>query len=278
MEKQYFSQELSVLAKKIRQDVMKMLNNAGSGHSASSLGMADIFTALYFEILKHDPKKPDWPERDYLILSAGHICPVLYASLAEAGYFPKEELETLRQLNSRLQGHPHYGGLPGIENTSGPLGQGLSQAAGLAYGLRLDGKSNRIYCVMSDGEHQEGQTWEAYMFAGVNKLTNLTVLADRNNIQISGSTDEVMSLEPFADKIKAFGWQVIEIDGHNFEQITNACNQAKLEQQKPTVIICRTVPGKGVSFMENDHLWHGKAPDNQQLEQALKELNTYETS
>jgi len=269
----YTEKQLRQKANAIRQNIIKMLVKAGSGHSAGSLGMADVFTALYFNILKHDPKKPNWKDRDFLILSNGHICPALYAALAEAGYFKKEELATLRKLGSRLQGHPHRG-LPGVENTSGPLGQGLSQAAGLAYALKMDGKKNTVYCLMSDGEHDEGQTWEAVMFAGKNKLPNLTAIMDRNNIQIDGNTEDVMPLEPLRAKYEAFNWHVLEIDGHNLEQIIDAAGEAKAIWNKPVMIIANTIPGKGVDFMEYDYTWHGKPPTPEEAERALRELRT----
>jgi transketolase len=265
-------QELSDTARSIRISIIKMLEEAKSGHSAGSLGMADVFTTLYFSIAKHNPQNPTWEERDRIILSNGHICPVLYATLAEAGYFPKEELQTLRKLGSRLQGHPHLGSLPGVENTSGPLGQGLSQAAGLAYALKMDHKSNRIYCFTSDGEHEEGQTWEAYLFAAKNNLNNLTVLIDRNNIQIDGYTENIMPLEPLNDKLQAFGWRVLEIDGHNLDAINDALNLVKVIQDKPTAIVCKTIPGKGVDFMENLPAWHGKAPNQEEAQKALEQL------
>ena len=239
-------------ANTIRETIIDMLLKAGSGHSAGPLGMADIFAAFYFHILNHNPKKPDWPERDRLILSNGHICPVQYAALAYAEYFPIEELQTLRKLNSRLQGHPHRGALPGIETTSGPLGSGLSQAIGVALGAQLDRKKYRVYCVASDGEHQEGNFWEAVMFAGKNKLNNLTLVVDRNNIQIDGYTEQVMPLEPFKEKYEAFRWHVLEVDGHNVEDFVDAVSEAKAIYEKPTVIIAHTIPGKGVSFMERD--------------------------
>ncbi len=269
---------LEEMANKIRQDIISSLVEAKSGHSAGPLGMADIFTAFYFHILNHDPKKPDWPERDRLVLSNGHICPVLYATLANAGYFPMEELMTLRKLDSRLQGHPHRGSLPGLETTSGPLGSGISQAIGMALAARLDKKKQRIYCLTSDGEHQEGNTWEAIMFAGKqkSKLNNLTVVMDRNNIQIDGFTEEVMPLEPLRDKYESFGWHVIEVSGHDIEEFVAAVNEAKAIYEKPTVIIAHTIPGKGVSFMENDYTWHGKPPKPEEAEIALKELRTLE--
>lgn len=251
-----------------------MLVHAGSGHSAGPLGMTDVFTALYFGVLKHRPHQPQWEGRDYVILSNGHICPVLYATLAEAGYFQRKEVLTLRDFGSRLQGHPHLGSLPGVENTSGPLAQGLSQAAGLALGLRMGRKPNRVYCVTSDGEHQEGQTWEAYMFAAKNRLTNLTVLIDRNNIQIDGHTEDVMPLHSLEAKLQSFGWQVFEVDGHNIEAIIDVLHQAQAIQEQPTVIVCNTIPGKGVNFMENNYLWHGKPPNAAEAKQALRELRT----
>ena len=265
---------LEETANKIRESIIEMLTEAGSGHSAGPLGMADVFTAFYFHILNHDPKNPDWPERDRLILSNGHICPVRYAAMAEAGYFPIKELLTLRKINSRLQGHPHRGALPGVETTSGPLGSGLSQAAGVALAAKLDNKKYRVYCFMSDGEHDAGNTWEAAMFISKNRLSNLTALIDRNNIQIDGYTENIMPLEPLKEKYEAFGWHVLEIDGHNFENIVDAVNEAKAIHEEPTVIIAHTIPGKGVSFMENEYLWHGKPPTKEEAAVALKELRT----
>ncbi len=265
---------LEETANKIREKIIEMLLEAGSGHSAGPLGMADVFTAFYFHILRHDPKNPLWPDRDRLVLSNGHICPVLYASLAYAGYFPLEELMTLRKINSRLQGHPHRGVLPGIETTSGPLGSGLSQAIGMALTARLDKKKYRIYCLMSDGEHDEGNVWEAVLFAGKNKLSNLTVVMDRNNIQIDGFTENVMPLEPLREKYESFNWHVLEIDGHNMEQLVDAVSEAEAIYEKPTLIIAHTIPGKGVSFMENDFNWHGKPPNKEEAKKALHELRT----
>lgn len=267
--------KLKLLTNQIRQDIIKMLVQAGSGHTAGPLGMADVFTALYFNVLKHNPKYPDWPERDYLILSNGHICPVRYAAMANVGYFPRAELMTLRKFGSRLQGHPHRTALPGIETTSGPLGSGLSQAAGVALALKIDKKKNQVYCIMSDGEQDAGQTWEAVLFAGKQKLHNLTGIMDRNNIQIDGHTEEIMPLEPLADKYRAFNWQVIEIDGNNIQMIIDACNEAKTIYEKPTLIIAHNIPGKGVSFMENDFEWHGKPPTKEQGEIALRELEVW---
>ncbi|MBI3396875.1 transketolase [Candidatus Woesebacteria bacterium] len=267
-------QELEKIANDIRKDIIKMLLKAGSGHSAGPLGMADIFTALYFEILNFDPKNPKMPERDRLILSNGHICPVLYATMSKVGYFPEEWLWKLRKLGSPLQGHPERKRLPGLETTSGPLGSGLGQACGYAYGARMDGTHFRIFCVCSDGEHDEGNHWEAVMFAGKNKLSNLTVIVDRNNIQIDGHTEDVMPLEPLEDKYKAFGWHTLHIDGHNFEEIIGAVSHARAVYEKPTVIIAHTIPGKGIDFMENKYEWHGKVPDINQAKLALNELRT----
>lgn len=261
-------------ANEIRQDIITTLLEAGSGHSAGPLGMADIFTAFYFHILNHDPKRPEWPDRDRLVLSNGHICPVQYVALAHAGYFPKEELKTLRKINSRLQGHPHRGTLPGVETTSGPLGSGISQAAGMALAARMDKKRYRIYCLTSDGEHDAGNTWEGIMFAGKNRLSNLTVVIDRNNIQIDGVTEDIMPLEPLRDKYEAFNWHAIDVDGHNIQHFVDAIHEAKAIYEKPTVIIAHTTPGKGVSFMENDYTWHGKPPNVEEAQRALAELRT----
>ena len=264
--------ELKLLANKIRQDVVKSLVEAGSGHSAGSLGMADVLTAIYFNVLKHDPENPRWNKRDYFVLSHGHICPVLYAALSNAGYFPEEELLTLRKLGTRLQGHPHRLVLPGLETTSGPLGSGLSQAAGIAYGFKIDGRSNRVFCLTSDGEHDEGNIWEAVMFAAKHRLDNLIGILDRNYIQIDGNTEDVMPLDSAKEKYLAFNWNVIEIDGNNMEEIVAALNSAKRLKGKPVMIIARNVPGKGVSFMENDYQWHGKPPTLDQGRIALAEL------
>jgi transketolase len=267
-------QKLTLIADDIRQDIIKALVEAGSGHSAGPLGMADVFTALYFYILNVDPENPKWAERDRLILSNGHICPVWYVTLAHAGFFPKEEIYTLRKINSRLQGHPHVGSLPGIENTGGPLGQGLSQAIGMALAARMDKKRYWTYALLSDGEHDEGQTWEAVLFAGKNELGNLTAIVDRNNIQIDGYTEDIMPLEPFKEKYEAFNWHVQEVDGHNIEALVDACNQAKAIFNKPSLIIAHTIPGKGVDFMERDWVWHGKPPNPDEAKLALKELRS----
>lgn len=266
--------DLEKLAYDIRQEVIKMLTTAGSGHSAGALGMADVFTALYFRVLRHNPNNPDWDDRDRLVLSNGHICPVLYATLASAGYFGKEELRSLRRLNSRLQGHPHRESLPGIETSSGPLGCGLSQAIGMALAAKLDNKKYDIFCIMSDGEHNEGNIWEAVMFAGKYRLDNLTAIIDRNNIQIDGFTESVMPLEPLKEKYESFNWHVLEVDGHNIEAIIDACNLAKAVFEKPAVIIAHTIPGKGVDFMEFDYKYHGVAPNKLEAEQALQKLRT----
>jgi transketolase len=265
--------ELEKKANDIRIATIESLVEAGSGHTAGPLGMADIFVAMYFHILKHDPKKPDWDDRDILILSNGHICPVLYPAMAYAGYFPKKDLKTLRKLGSPLQGHPHREWLKGIETSSGPLGLGLSQATGMAIADKIDKKEDRyIYCLMSDGEMQEGNTWEAIMLAGNRKLDNLIAIIDRNNIQISGNVEDVMPLEPLDEKFEAFGWHVIEIDGHNFEQINDAVNEAKAITEKPVVIIAYTIPGKGVKEFEKKYEWHGKPPTKEEGEVAVKEL------
>ena len=266
--------QLEFMANRLRTDVIEMVSHAGSGHIAGPLGMADIFAAMYFHILRHDPKHPDWPERDRLVLSNGHIVPVQYAALAHAGYFPVEELRTLRRIGTRLQGHPHRGALPGIETTSGPLGSGISQAAGFALAAKLDHKKYQVYCLTSDGEHQEGNTWEAVMFAGKNRLSNLTVIIDRNNIQIDGFTEDVMPLEPLRKKYESFNWHVLEIDGHNFEEIIAAVNEARAVHEMPTVVIAHTIPGKGVDFMENNYLWHSKTFKPEEVKQALHELRT----
>lgn len=257
-----------------RKLVISSLLEAGSGHSAGPLGMADVFTALYFHILTHDPKNPNWPDRDRLLLSNGHICPILYVSLAQSGYFSKEELKTLRKIDSRLQGHPHRTVLPGIENTSGPLGEGIAQSVGIALAGKMDKRRYHVYCVASDGEHQEGNTWEALQLAAKFRLDNLTVIIDRNKIQIDGSTEDVLPLEPFADKYRAFGWEVQEVDGHNIEAIIDAARYCRSITEKPTVIIAHNIPGKGVDFMERDYTWHGKPPNDQEAKEALKQLRT----
>jgi len=282
MSKTYTIKQLEVKANTIREDIIRMLEHAGSGHSAGPLGLADIFTALYFSVLKHDPKRPDWNDRDVLLLSNGHCVPVRYAAMAEAGYFPKKELMTLRKLGSRLQGHPERERLPGLENTSGPLGSGLSQAAGMALAMRMDGQTSRqVYVVMGDGEQDEGNVWEAAMLAGKYKLENITAITDRNHIQIDGFTENVMPLEDFKGKWESFGWYVLEIDGNDIDAVIDACSMAKAIHEKPVMIIAHTIPGKGVDFMENDFRWHGyfvQTPQGPEIAEvakdALHELRT----
>jgi transketolase len=269
--------DLQKKSNEIRQSIIEMLVEAGSGHTAGSLGMADIFTYLYFHALKHDPEKPDWSERDRLILSNGHICPVLYATMAHAGYFEKAELLTLRKLGSRLQGHPHREFLPMVETSSGPLGSGLSQTIGMALANRIDEgitTTKYFYCLLGDGELQEGQNWEAMFLAGKEKLNNIIAIVDRNNIQIDGYTEDVMPLNPLVDKWKSFNWHVQEIDGHNFEAIDTAIAEAKTFFGKPSVIIAHTIPGKGVPEFERLPVWHGKSPNKEEGERALKTLRT----
>ncbi len=271
----YAIDELELKANDIRQLIIKMLEEAGSGHSAGSLGQAEIFTALYFNVMQHDPKNPDWSQRDILIQSNGHTCPVRYATMAAAGYFPTAELMTLRKFGSRLQGHPERLKLPGLETTSGPLGSGLSQAAGIALALRMKKEMHRwVYVTMGDGELNEGNIWEAAMLVGKEKLTNLVAFIDRNNIQIDGPTEVVMPLEDLRAKWEAFGWHVLEIDGNDVEAVIDACHMAKAIVEKPVVIIAHTIPGKGVDFMEYDFHWHGAPPNHEQAKIALKELRT----
>lgn len=262
-------------AQAIREDLIPMLLAAGSGHTAGPLGMADVFTAMYFHIAKHDPKNPSWEERDRIVLSNGHICPILYVALAHAGYFPREELKTLRKFGTRLQGHPHRTSLPGLETTSGPLGSGTSQAVGMAIAARMDKKKWQVYCLTSDGEHDAGNTWEAVMLAGKLKLDNLTTLIDRNNIQIDGMTEDIMPLEPLRAKYEAFNWHVIDVNGHDFHEIVNAYETARAVYEKPVCIIAHTIPGKGVASIEFDYTWHGNPPkDAKQAEDFLGQLRT----
>ncbi len=290
MGKNYTASKLSIdklelIANDIRQDIIKSLEEAGSGHSAGPLGLADIFSALYFDILKHDPENPNWEERDILLLSNGHCVPVQYAAMANAGYFPKDELKTLRKFKSRLQGHPEREKLPGLENTSGPLGCGLSQAAGISLSMKMDKVSHRwIYTVMGDGELNEGNIWEAAMLCSKYNLHNIIGIVDRNNIQIDGTTEHVMPLEDLKAKWESFGWHVIDIDGNDIEAVIDACSMARAIVEKPIVIIAHTVPGKGVDYMEYDYHWHGMPvglsdvagapPKNEQAKVALKELRT----
>jgi transketolase len=269
--------ELKKKANNIRISLIEALIEAGSGHTAGPLGMADIFAVLFFHTLKHNPHKLDWPERDRLVLSNGHICPVLYSTMAHAGYFPVEELKTLRKFGSRLQGHPHRDFLSMLETSSGPLGSGLSQAVGMALADKIDhGLTNtrHIYALLSDGELECGQTWEAAMLGGKEKLHNLTAVIDRNNIQIDGYTEDIMPLESLSDKWRAWNWHVIEIDGHNIEEIADAFETAKAIFGKPTVIIAHTIPGKGVPEFERDYRWHGKPPNTDEGKMALTELRT----
>lgn len=269
---------ISEKSKEIRKSIIKMLEAAGSGHTAGSLDMADVFATLYFGVLRHDPKNPELESRDKIILSNGHICPVLYATLAECGYFEKEKLTTLRKLGSPLQGHPHMGQLPGIENSSGPLAQGTSIACGVALANKLDKKDSIVYLLSSDGEHQEGQAWEAAMLASKYKLGNLIQIMDRNNIQIDGTTEEVMPLEPLAEKYLSFGWDVIVVDGHDIKRLYEILDELSKKAREdidanPTIIIAETRPGKGVGFIEEGgYKWHGKAPDSQEAQRAFQEL------
>ena len=265
--------KLKITANNIRISIIGMLLEAGSGHTAGPLGMADIFALLYFHILKHDPKNTLWNDRDRLVLSNGHICPVLYATMAHAGYFPLEELKTLRKFGTRLQGHPHREYMPWLETSSGPLGSGLSQAVGMAIADKIDGGIKNIYAILSDGEHDEGNTWEAVMLANKEKLSNLIVIVDRNNIQIGGDTEKVMPLGDLKNKYKSFGWFAQEVDGHDFWEINNAIYKAKNNKSGPCVIIAHTIPGKGVKEWENDYKWHGKAPNKEEAEMALRELD-----
>ncbi|MCX6817514.1 MAG: transketolase [Candidatus Aenigmarchaeota archaeon] len=268
----YSVPDMKKLATEIRKDIIRMTCEAGSGHPGGSLSSVEIMVSLYFNVMKHDPKNQAWDDRDRFVLSKGHVCPVLYASLARRGYFPPEELMTLRKFGSRLQGHPHRLKLSCLETSSGSLGQGLSIASGMAIGLRMDKKSPRVYCLMGDGELQEGQVWEAAMTGAHYKLDNLCGIVDVNGLQIDGRTSDVKNLEPLADKWKAFGWHTIEVDGHNVEALISAFREAERTKGKPTVILAKTVKGKGVSFMENKAEWHGKPPSKEEAAKALKEL------
>lgn len=266
-------QELELKANDIRQSIIRMLVEAGSGHTAGPLGMTDIFTYLYFHGLRHNPKNPMWSERDRLVLSNGHICPVLYATMAHAGYFPVEELLTLRKFGSRLQGHPHREFLSFLETSSGPLGSGLSQAVGMALANKIDQNKNHfIFCMLGDGELNEGQNWEAIMLAAKEGLGNLIAIVDRNNIQIDGYTEDVMPLDDLAAKWRAFNWHVLEVSGHDFEAIHSAILEAQAIYSRPSVIIARTIPGKGVAEFERDYRWHGVPPKPDQGQKALREL------
>jgi len=266
-------EELKAKARQVRIDIIKMLSKAGSGHPGGALSAAELMTALYFDQLRHNPKEPDWEDRDRVIFSKGHSCPLLYACLAESGYFPKEELLTLRRFGSRLQGHPGKDkGLPGLEVSTGSLGQGLSIGVGMALAGKLSKKDFHVYVLLGDGECNCGQIWEAAMSAGHYKLNNLCAIVDYNGLQIDGSTEEVMGLEPFVKKWRDFRWETIEIDGHDFKEILSAYQRAKDNKVTPTVIIAHTIKGKGISFMENKVDWHGKVPNREEAEIALKEL------
>jgi transketolase len=264
--------ELEKMAKQLRRRVIAMIATAGSGHPGGSLSAADIVTALYFKVMRHDPKNPRWPDRDRFILSKGHVAPILYAALAECGYFPVEELSTLRKLDSRLQGHTDRTLTPGVEMSAGSLGQGLSFGIGVALAARLDKRGYQAYVLLGDGECEEGQVWEAAMFAPHFQMDNLTAIVDNNGLQLDGRCCDIMGIEPLADKWRAFNWHVLEINGHDMSQILQALKEARQIKQRPTVIIAHTVKGKGVSFMENNVDFHGKAPTPQEAEIALKEL------
>jgi transketolase len=265
-------EELTATARRIRRHIISMLAESGSGHSGGSLSAVEILCALYFRVLQHNPERPDWPDRDRFIMSKGHATPVLYSVLAEAGYFPVEELMTFRKLDSRLQGHPKIGTAPGIEMSAGSLGQGLSYSIGQCLAGRLDGKGYRVYCLLGDGECQEGQTWEALMCAPYYQLDNLVAIIDRNGIQNDWFVSETMEVDPLDAKLSAFGWHVCSVDGHDLGQLLDAFDEAKGVTGRPTAIVARTVKGKGVSFMENNPAWHGKAPSAEQAAQALKEI------
>ncbi|MBW2553525.1 MAG: transketolase [Deltaproteobacteria bacterium] len=265
-------EELREITRKVRADILTMLNQAGSGHTGGSLSAADILTVLYFSKMKHNPKNPKWEDRDRFVLSKGHAAPALYAVLARCGYFNPEALNSLRKLGSILQGHPDMNATPGVEISTGSLGQGLSIANGMALGLKLDKKNTRVYVLMGDGEIEEGQIWEAAMSAAHYKIDNLCALLDYNGLQIDGPVKEIMNVDPLPDKWKAFGWHVFEIDGHDIEAILDAFHKAEKIKGKPSIIICNTIKGKGVSFFENKVEYHGVAPTDEELEGALKEL------
>ena len=265
-------ENLKKICKDVRADIIKMTAVAGSGHPGGSLSSVELMAALYFNVLNHRPEEPNWPDRDRYILSKGHACPVLYSVMARTGYFPVEELTTLRKFGSRLQGHPNMKVLPDLESSSGSLGQGLSIANGLALAAKLDNKDYRVYCLLGDGELQEGQIWEAAMTAPHYKLDNVCAIVDYNNLQIDGKCSEVMCIKPLAKKWESFNWNVIEIDGHDLEQVLKAYKEAAKCTGKPSVIIAHTKKGKGISFMEDVAGWHGKAPNQEELEKALQEI------
>jgi len=266
---------LRARAVELRRTILRVIARAGSGHPGGSLSMVELLVGLYWHALRHDPKRPDWADRDRLILSNGHICPIRYVTMAHAGYFPKQELMTLRKLGSRLQGHPEREKLPGVETTSGPLGSGSSQAVGLAYAALLDQSPWRVYCAMSDGELEAGQTWEALLFAGRNKLYNCTFIIDRNNIQIDGTTEEIMPLEPLVQKFEAFNLNVVRCAGNSIRDFVSSVERAQGVSEKPTIIIADTIPGYGINYMEYDFSWHGKPPNpGKESETAIRELRT----
>jgi len=265
------------VANELRQDIVRMIAKAGSGHPGGSLSMVELLVGLYWHALRHDPKRPEWPDRDLFLLSKGHGCPALYAVLAFQGYFPREELMTLRRFPTRLQGHPERGSVPGVEMAAGSLGQGLSMANGIALADRLDGRTRRLYCLMGDGEIQEGQVWEAAMTAHHHQLDRVCAIIDANQLQQNGPVKAIQDIEPLADKWRAFGWHAIEIDGHKIEQVLKAYDEARTITGRPQVIVARTVKGKGVSFMELNHAWHGVAPKPDELARALKELQAAST-
>lgn len=275
MAKKFSAREIEKLAIDIRQELIQILLEVKSGHCAGPLGAVEIYLSLYFGgLLNYDAKKPDWPERDRVVVSNGHYAPLLYIILSKAGYFPEEELKNLRKLGSSLQGHPHRLSLPGIETSSGPVGEGLSQAVGMALGAKIDKKKWQVYCLMGDGEQDCGNTWEAVMLAGKHQLDNLTAIIDRNNIQIDGFTENVMPLEPLKEKYEAFGWKTMEVDGHNPEEIIKALKTSRSVFVKPVAIIAHTVPGKGIDFMEWEYKWHGRVPDSKEAEEALRKLRS----
>jgi transketolase len=269
-------EEYENISLQLKQLVLQMLNTAGSGHTGGALGLSDIYTILYSQIANISPKNADSISRDFVFVSNGHTAPILYATLAYFGFIQREELQSLRKLNSRLQGHPHMGSIPGIENSGGPLGQGISQAVGLAAVLKREEASNYVYCIVGDGECEEGQVWEALLFAHKEKLDNLIIIVDRNNIQIDGTTQDVLQFDHLVEKFQSFGCATTQINGNNIEQIYKSLSHAKEKRNKPHVIIANTVPGSGVSFIENDYTWHGKVPNDQELKRALEELQTKE--
>lgn len=270
--KEYTPEQIKRKANELRLHVIEMTTAAGSGHPGGSLSSADLIASLYFSVMKHDPKNPQWEDRDRFVLSKGHVAPVLYAALAESGYFPVKDLVTLRKMGSKLQGHPVRGKVPGVEMSTGSLGQGLSMACGIALAGKMDKKDYYTYCLLGDGELQSGQNWEAAMFAVQYDLTHLIAFVDRNRLQIEGDTEKVMGLDSLTEKFLAFGWNVYEIDGHNIDHILGAVKVAKANKEGPSIIVMNTVKGKGVSFMENNAGFHGRACKPDEYEKAVKEL------